>query len=356
MAPWLTFWSYGCRGSNPSEWLARAIQVRIGPGGLETPNARKGHKNKADKQLINVFFFTWLLYDVWYVTNIRNHEHNKKFYDCNSKTHTNRVSLCWGQLRPWLSSSEWIRRDLDREMRWLERMECLAPRWSHWKILEAASQRKSVGYPPVIQDGGEFDIYRWFSLIFIDFPVKTSISLEFPTLDDTRGWPQATGHFGGCDVVSCSSLSDTWGTWLGAVRFNSTMRLECADGRLDQVWLIELGEINWGGVIVQRVRDWRNYSALTKLVDLHHSLFGMFLHPVSKRGNALSYPLPPWSWHPCHVGLLLSCRYEVSMSKELRNLYCNMDIIDCLDRQVKLRHIEGLPEPLLLWWTCGLYK
>ena len=85
--------------------------------------------------------------------------------------------------------------------------------------------------------------------------MKTSISLGIPTVDDTRGWPQATGHFGGCDVVSCSSLSDTWGTWLGAVRFNSTMRLECADGRLDQVWLIELGEINWGGVIVQRVRD-----------------------------------------------------------------------------------------------------
>lgn len=273
-------------------------------------------------------FVTWLLFDVWYVTNIRNHGHiNKKFHDCNIKAHTNRVSLCWGQLRPWLSSSEWIRRDLDREMRWLERMECLAPRWSHWKILEAASHRKSVEYPPVIKDGGEFDIYRWFSLIF---PVKTSISLGFPTVDDTRGWPQATGHFGGCDVVSCSSLSDTWGTWLGAVRFNSTMRLECADGRLDQVWLIELGEINWGGVIVQRVRDWRNYSALTKLVDLHHSLFGMFLHPVSKSGNALSYPLPPW--HPCHVGLLLSCRYEVSMSKELQNLRCNMNIIDCLDR------------------------
>jgi hypothetical protein len=56
MAPWLTCWSCGCRGSNPSEWLARAIQVRIGPGGLETPNARKGHRNKADKQLINVCY------------------------------------------------------------------------------------------------------------------------------------------------------------------------------------------------------------------------------------------------------------------------------------------------------------
>ena len=116
-------------------------------------------------------FVTWLLFDVWYVTNIRNHGHiNKKFHDCNIKAHTNRVSLCWGQLRPWLSSSEWIRRDLDREMRWLERMECLAPRWSHWKILEAASHRKWVEYPPVIKDGGEFDIYRWFSLIFINFP------------------------------------------------------------------------------------------------------------------------------------------------------------------------------------------
>lgn len=43
---------------------------------------------------------------------------------------------------------------------------------------------------------------------------------------------KATGHFGGCEVVSCESLSDTWGTWLGAIHFNSTMRLECADGPL----------------------------------------------------------------------------------------------------------------------------
>eukprot|EP00434_Breviolum_minutum_P033814 symbB.v1.2.029920.t1/scaffold3323.1/size59064/6 len=46
------------------------------------------------------------------------------------------------------------------------------------------------------------------------------------------GWDawSATGHFGGCEVVTCSSMSDTWGTWTGALRFNSTLRLECADG------------------------------------------------------------------------------------------------------------------------------
>lgn len=70
--------------------------------------------------------------------------------------------------------------------------------------------------------------------------LEVSCALGFRPLNESEGtWTvkcvgwnawSATGHFGGCDVVSCSSLSDTWGTWLGAVRFNSTMRLECADG------------------------------------------------------------------------------------------------------------------------------
>lgn len=98
---------------------------------------------------------------------------------------------------------------------------------------------------------------------------------------------QATGHFGGCEVVTCSSMSDTWGTWTGALRFNSTLRLECADGCLKAkcIWndwekpgnlalfgslkfvdLAEVQQIPWS-------QEWKNLNSWVegaRILDVFH--------------------------------------------------------------------------------------
>ena len=35
---------------------------------------------------------------------------------------------------------------------------------------------------------------------------------------------------GACRIMSCSPLSDVWGTWRGGLRFKEQQRLSCAEG------------------------------------------------------------------------------------------------------------------------------
>lgn len=40
----------------------------------------------------------------------------------------------------------------------------------------------------------------------------------------------ALSHYGGCRIMTCSALSDLWGTWKGGLRFKEQQLLSCAKG------------------------------------------------------------------------------------------------------------------------------